>query len=151
MTRNEDRYPDPHSFKPGRFFDDDGKLNDDGHILAYGFGRRVCVGKHVGSSTVSTFHSSAHRSSFCCRPAVAANILSPAAFNIRKAKDELGNEIEIKDDYGDYGLLKCVRYNSSFIDITSSVFASRHKKHFECSITPRSDLAKRLIIEANEN
>ena len=40
MTHNENVYPDPFTFKPERFFDADGTLNDDARILAYGFGRR---------------------------------------------------------------------------------------------------------------
>ena len=40
MTHDEDIYPEPNLFKPERFFDKDGNLNDDDHVLAYGFGRR---------------------------------------------------------------------------------------------------------------
>jgi cytochrome P450 len=40
MTHDENVYPDPFTFKPERFFDADGKLNDDNRVLAYGFGRR---------------------------------------------------------------------------------------------------------------
>jgi len=40
MTHDESVYPDPFTFKPERFFDADGKLNNDNRILAYGFGRR---------------------------------------------------------------------------------------------------------------
>ena len=40
MTRDEDVYPEPSLFKPERFLDQNGCINDDKHILAYGFGRR---------------------------------------------------------------------------------------------------------------
>jgi len=72
MAHDESVYPDPFSFKPERFLNEDGTLNDDSRILAYGFGRRrvsfhlemgvvsyysmihrVCVGKSVASSMVS--------------------------------------------------------------------------------------------------
>jgi hypothetical protein len=74
MTHDENVYPDPFTFKPERFFNADGKLNDDSRILAYGFGRRsafldlllrrfllhrfvvyyrICVGKAVASDMVS--------------------------------------------------------------------------------------------------
>ncbi|KAF8957568.1 cytochrome P450 [Flammula alnicola] len=118
MTHSEDRYADPHSFKPGRFFDDDGKLNGDDHILAYGFGRRVCVGKHVASSTLWLLISS---------------VL--AAFNIRKAQDELGNEIEIKGDYGDYGLLNPIT-DSDSDDPDTFVMASKIVSAFTGPLTP---------------
>ena len=40
MTRNEELYPDPYTFKPERFFNENGELNLDDRVLAYGFGRR---------------------------------------------------------------------------------------------------------------
>jgi len=40
MTHDERVYPEPFAFKPERFFDNNGDLNDDDRILAYGFGRR---------------------------------------------------------------------------------------------------------------
>lgn len=42
MTHDETMYPDPFTFKPERFLDSNGRLNDDSRIMAYGFGRR-CV------------------------------------------------------------------------------------------------------------
>ncbi|KAF9031190.1 cytochrome P450 [Panaeolus papilionaceus] len=88
MNRDEEKYEDPMSFKPERFLMPDGKINDNDRILAYGFGRRVCVGKHVASSTLwLTF----------------ASIL--ACFNITKKKDPNGNEIDIDDEMHEVGLL----------------------------------------------
>ena len=74
MTHDENVYPDPYTFKPERFFNEDGKLNDDSRILAYGFGRRsaflhpsknkcprntniplcdrICVGKEIATDMV---------------------------------------------------------------------------------------------------
>ena len=40
MAHDENVYPDPFTFKPERFLNVDGSLNDDNRILAYGFGRR---------------------------------------------------------------------------------------------------------------
>ncbi len=40
MTHDESVYPDPFSFKPERFLDENGKMKADSRILAYGFGRR---------------------------------------------------------------------------------------------------------------
>ena len=47
MAHDESKYPDPHAFIPKRFLNDDGSLkpNDIEHIV-YGFGRRICVGRH---------------------------------------------------------------------------------------------------------
>ncbi|PFH47239.1 hypothetical protein AMATHDRAFT_6962 [Amanita thiersii Skay4041] len=48
-------YSDPHEFKPGRFMKD-GKFNIDGildpHEVAFGYGRRVCIGKHLSSNSL---------------------------------------------------------------------------------------------------
>jgi len=43
MMRDEEMYPDPDSFKPERFFNDDGTLNGDTVPYAFGFGRRYVV------------------------------------------------------------------------------------------------------------
>ncbi|KAG6861012.1 hypothetical protein C0995_004865 [Termitomyces sp. Mi166 len=94
MTHDESRYPEPDSFKPERFFDDDGQLNDDDTVLTFGFGRR----------TNSTF-------------------------DIRKPRDEQGNEIDVDNSY------------------TSGLIS--HKIPHSCSITPRSEQARKLVIEAN--
>jgi len=40
MTHDENVYSEPFAFKPERYLDANGKLNDDGRVLAYGFGRR---------------------------------------------------------------------------------------------------------------
>ncbi|KAF4619935.1 hypothetical protein D9613_004662 [Agrocybe pediades] len=87
MNHDEAKYPDPYAFKPDRFFDASGKLNDDSRILAYGFGRRVCVGQHVASSIMWM---------------VIASVL--ACFDISAAKDADGNDLPINDDYEEIGL-----------------------------------------------
>ncbi|KAG6901769.1 hypothetical protein C0995_008111 [Termitomyces sp. Mi166 len=110
MTHDEVRYPQPDSFIPERFLEENGKLNDDDTVLAFGFGRRIING----------------RTTFSQVWLVIATTL--ATFNIRKAKDERGNEITIDGGYTD-GLVS-------------------HKHPFHCSITPRSEEARKLIIDA---
>ncbi|KAF8908536.1 cytochrome P450 [Gymnopilus junonius] len=88
MTRDESIYPEPLQFKPERFLDANGNLNDDGRVLAYGFGRRICVGKHIGSDTLWI---------------IIASVL--ASFNIERSKDDFGNEVEVNHDYHDLGIL----------------------------------------------
>ncbi|KAK7037749.1 hypothetical protein VNI00_010710 [Paramarasmius palmivorus] len=81
MTRDEQVYPDPNEFKPERFLNTQGNISD---IIAYGFGRRVCVGRHLADAILwLTF----------------ASVL--ACFNIEKEKDEHGNEIDIPEQYSD--------------------------------------------------
>jgi len=52
MTHDEQIYPDPHVFKPERFLGSDGTLNEDSEILTFGFGRRICIGRHFADNTV---------------------------------------------------------------------------------------------------
>ncbi|KAF7374545.1 O-methylsterigmatocystin oxidoreductase [Mycena sanguinolenta] len=85
MTRDESIYPEPERFNPDRFFTADGELNDDDTVLAFGFGRRICVGRHNADATLwVTF----------------VSVL--ATFNIAKATDDTENVIEIDpDSYSD--------------------------------------------------
>ncbi|KDR73078.1 hypothetical protein GALMADRAFT_252519 [Galerina marginata CBS 339.88] len=84
MTHDETIYPEPMRFKPERFLTTGGQLNDDDKVLAYGFGRRVCVGQYVASATLWLFIASL-----------------AATFNITTAKDEWGKDIEIDGGYTD--------------------------------------------------
>jgi len=46
-------YPEPDVFKPERFLNSDGSLRDDPILpLAFGFGKRVCPGRHVADATL---------------------------------------------------------------------------------------------------
>ncbi|KAJ7044191.1 cytochrome P450 [Mycena alexandri] len=107
MTRDESVYTDPERFNPDRFITE-GKLNNDDIGIAFGFGRRICPGRHAADTTVW---------------AAIVSVLS--TFNIAKAKDETGKEIEID-----------VAYSDGFIS---------HPLPFECSVTPRSETAKNLV------
>ncbi|KAF7346417.1 O-methylsterigmatocystin oxidoreductase [Mycena sanguinolenta] len=84
MTRDESLYPEPERFNPDRYFTAEGKLNDDDTVLAFGFGRRICVGRHFADATIW---------------GTIVSVLS--TFNIAKAKDATGNEIDIDPDYSD--------------------------------------------------
>ncbi|KAF7346399.1 O-methylsterigmatocystin oxidoreductase [Mycena sanguinolenta] len=113
MTRDESIYSEPERFNPDRFFKADGKLNDDDTILAFGFGRRICVGRHLADATIW---------------GTIVSVLS--TFNIAKAKDDAGNEIDIDPRYSD-GMIS-------------------HPEPFACSITPRSEAAKSLVQSTTE-
>ncbi|KAH7904745.1 cytochrome P450, partial [Hygrophoropsis aurantiaca] len=52
MTHNEAKYPNPSAFIPERFLTTDGQLTDDTVAFAFGFGRRVCVGRHVADASL---------------------------------------------------------------------------------------------------
>ncbi|KAF7374573.1 O-methylsterigmatocystin oxidoreductase [Mycena sanguinolenta] len=113
MTRDESIYPEPEQFNPNRFFTADGKLKDEDTVLAFGFpilfGRRICLGRHNADATLwATF----------------VSVLS--TFNIAKAQDHTGKEIEIDPNSYSDGL-------------------ASHPKPFACSIIPRSATAKSLV------
>ncbi|KAM6496682.1 Cytochrome P450 [Amanita muscaria] len=78
ITRNEEKYPDPEAFQPQRFMKADGTLGDENINYSYGFGRRICPGRHMADQAVWL---------------MIVSIL--ATFKISKAKDENGNEIDV--------------------------------------------------------
>ncbi|EKM55937.1 uncharacterized protein PHACADRAFT_256887 [Phanerochaete carnosa HHB-10118-sp] len=45
-------FPDPDEFRPSRWLDATGNLRDDIKPVAYGFGRRVCVGQNVANKSL---------------------------------------------------------------------------------------------------
>jgi cytochrome P450 len=64
-------YPEPDIFKPERFLNADGSLRDDPILnSAFGFGKRICPGRHFVDATLFI---------------VVASLFS--AFNIEKGED----------------------------------------------------------------
>ncbi|KAI9570433.1 cytochrome P450 [Boletus coccyginus] len=80
MSRDETRYPNPEVFMPERFLDSEGMLNGDNpDEFAFGFGRRICPGRHTGDASVWSG---------------VATMLATLDFNA--AKDANGNDIEFE-------------------------------------------------------
>ncbi|KAF9522725.1 cytochrome P450 [Crepidotus variabilis] len=82
MTRDTSRYDDPEAFNPSRFFDKNGSLNNDNVDYVFGFGRRICPGRHLASATVWL-----------------SIVTVLATFDIRKKKDGLGKDIPVDGGY----------------------------------------------------
>ncbi|KAG1747256.1 cytochrome P450 [Suillus paluster] len=101
ITRNEAKYPNPEEFKPERFFGADGELNDDTMSYAFGAGRRICVGRYIADASVWS-----------------AMVSVLALFDIKKCKDEQGNDINVNPKF------------------TAGV--TSHPLPFPCHIVPRS-------------
>ncbi|KAF9480950.1 cytochrome P450 [Pholiota conissans] len=110
ITRDPVRYPNPEEFNPDRFFVDENTLNKDDMTYTFGFGRRVCPGRHLATATVWLSM---------------ATILM--AFDIRPPKDASGKDIALD-----------VEYTGGLIS---------HPKPFKCSLTPRSDRMRQLIVD----
>ncbi|KAI0278775.1 cytochrome P450 [Russula aff. rugulosa BPL654] len=73
-------YPDPEEFKPERFLNEDGSVRDDPILsFVFGFGKRICPGRHFVDATIFI---------------VVSSVLS--VFKVAKAKDENGHEIPVK-------------------------------------------------------
>jgi cytochrome P450 len=89
VLHNPELYPDPETFKPERFLNEDGTFRDDPTIaLAFGVGKRICPARHLVEMTLFIFVSS---------------VLS--MFHVTKAKDENGQEIPVKIETLIQGLL----------------------------------------------
>ncbi|KAL0569906.1 hypothetical protein V5O48_012052 [Marasmius crinis-equi] len=53
MSRDEAVYPNPESFVPERFLNEDGTCNsDDDSTFIFGAGRRICPGRHFATTTL---------------------------------------------------------------------------------------------------
>ncbi|KAH7913777.1 cytochrome P450 [Hygrophoropsis aurantiaca] len=74
MSHNEAKYPNPSEFRPERFFDANGELNDDTMSMAFG-----CVGRYFADASLWS-----------------AVALLLATFKFSKAKDPEGNVINFE-------------------------------------------------------
>lgn len=52
ISRDPKKYSSPSSFQPERFLDDKGGLTDDLPAYAFGFGRRICPGRHFANNSL---------------------------------------------------------------------------------------------------
>ncbi|THU80027.1 cytochrome P450 [Dendrothele bispora CBS 962.96] len=80
ILHDEETYPDPSVFNPSRFLDKNGRLNTDvmdPALIAFGFGRRICPGRHIAIASIWI---------------AIASVL--ACYNIEKEVDKHGNVIE---------------------------------------------------------
>ncbi|KAF8342432.1 cytochrome P450 [Amanita rubescens] len=113
ISQDETVYEKANSFYPERFLNPDGDLVDDTVEYTFGYGRRFCPGKFMARH-VMWF--------------MIASVLS--VFNISKAKDENGREIDIDLDAFSNGL-------------------SSSPKPFKCTIAPRSPQAAKVVRAAS--
>ncbi|KAI0317639.1 cytochrome P450 [Amylostereum chailletii] len=79
ILHDPETYPDPEDFKPERFLSPDGRVIDDPRLAyAFGYGRRICPGRHLVEQSLWIF---------------TVSILF--AFRVERAKNEMGHEIPL--------------------------------------------------------
>jgi len=82
ICRDDTRFHRASKFTPERFLRNDGTLNDDTMDFVFGFGRRICPGKHLADASLW---------------AAIASML--AVFRFEKAKDANGVEIDFVPEW----------------------------------------------------
>ncbi|EIM86329.1 cytochrome P450 [Stereum hirsutum FP-91666 SS1] len=87
ILHDPELYPDPERFHPERFLTPGGTLNDDEILASFGFGRRICPGRHLASATLWL-----------------SVVYLLAVFDIVKMKDEKGKDIEVTTEWVDSGI-----------------------------------------------
>ena len=123
IFRDPDIYPEPETFKPERFLNSDGTLRDDPILSsAFGYGKRICPGRHIVDTTLFIFM---------------ASLLS--VFRIEK----------VKGDHSEYRYTgRAIRY-TSFLGSSGPeliIASTSRPEPFSCSIVPRDKRAEELII-----
>ncbi len=85
ILHDEKVFYDPEEFIPERWLDEDGSLRPDmrdAELAAFGFGRRICPGRHLATASVWI--------------GIASTLSS---FDLIKPVDQYGNVIEPKGEY----------------------------------------------------
>jgi hypothetical protein len=118
-------YPEPDVFKPERFLNSDGTLRDDPILLsAFGFGKRICPGRHIVDATL--FIS-------------VASLFS--VLNIERGREGGGGV----SDYSYTGGI--IRYCCiSWRELGETNSPSSCPNPFPCSFIPRDEKARELIL-----
>jgi len=162
MTHDETVYPEPFAFKPERFFDKNGDLNDDDRILAYGFGHRWSP----SSTTMNSFHDDIE---FVLESMLQVQRLVYITFSVCRSNNVWAVMVNVYIHPGNFQYRKGERYHRErdtnkwwiqgiwvhkvswpfYLCIRSldAWYFSSHKTPFECSITPRSREHRQLIEE----
>ncbi|TFY81751.1 hypothetical protein EWM64_g2260 [Hericium alpestre] len=84
MLHDAEKYPKPEIFSPNRFLNKDGELIDDEVTPAFGFGRRICPGRHAAMSSLFI--------NIACMLSV---------FSLQPKKNERGEDLPVNVTYAD--------------------------------------------------
>ena len=144
LNRDPEIYgADAAHFNPARFMDGSGEVKscapetkEEGHVT-YGFGRRVCVGKHVANNSLFIDFA-----------------MMLWACTIEPGKDEKGNVIPIDvDGCIEDGLVVWVFLRSTIVGPSRLIvpLAARRPIPFKVDISPRFPEAVTLLASENEH
>jgi hypothetical protein len=129
ILHDPDVYPEPEVFNPERFLDPDGTLRDDPTLASvFGFGKRICPGRHLVDATLFIF---------------AVTVLS--VLHIEKGRDPGGGPFQFTYSSG---LVRCVQWFPWIRrsrELTVMLFSSRPNA-FPCSITARDKFSEELVM-----
>ncbi|KAH6905496.1 cytochrome P450, partial [Coprinopsis sp. MPI-PUGE-AT-0042] len=84
ILNNPEVFVNPRQFNPDRYLDEDGNIDTnvpDPEIAAFGYGRRICPGRHLSLEIIAS---------------MIASLL--AVFEVKPPKDESGNAIVLEMD-----------------------------------------------------
>lgn len=99
ILQDPETYSDPDAFKPERFLTSDGKIKEDPLLSSvFGFGRRICPGRHLADATLWI---------------VIASVLS--VFTVDHAKDADGKEIPVERAYTDAAISHSCPFTCSIV------------------------------------
>ncbi|KAF8557651.1 cytochrome P450 [Imleria badia] len=82
LAHDEETYPEPLKFNPERFIKEDGTPIEGDSSFGFGFGRRICPGRHLANASMWI-----------------AIVSMLATFDFLKAQDELGNELDFEPEF----------------------------------------------------
>lgn len=113
MAHDPENYRDPFTFNPDRFLGEHPEI--DSRMMAYGFGRRWVSAQSIYACLpLSSFNRICPGKELADSSLFIAIAMTVAVFNIKKAKDEAGHDIEPLCEYTP-GIIRCVLL--PFIDL----------------------------------
>jgi hypothetical protein len=118
-------YPEPDMFKPERFLNPDGSLRDDPNLLSvFGFGKRICPGRHVADAGLFM-----------------SVVSFVSVFNIKSGRDVGGTVSDYSYTGGSIRCCPILSWRPSKVDSPCS-----YPNPFPCSFIPRDNKARELIL-----